>query len=259
MLIAWENLADDGTVTATSAAASAPATNVQNEHIAKKWIAASAVASASLIFDMGSSVACGILGVLGSNMVGTGTVRLRGSDSDPTGAAGEKYDSSTDPDTTSVLPKAGYGNAYIYFSEKSARYWRIDLALGVAGTIEAGRVFLGPKWTPDYDKVEGGSMLAQDDSKVTKSYGGQSFVDTLPQRRVKQFTLYSDSIADLVGNAFAMARAAGIAMDVLAVDNAVASAYIQEHSVWGMCTASEPLVNENIGVYRQRFNIEERL
>lgn len=255
MLIAWSNLADDAVVSATSEQSSAPGANVQNAHVSKKWIAVEGVNSASLIVDMRASVACAILAVLGSNMTGAATLRLRASDSDSTGVTGELYDSTL----ITAGAKAGYGAAYLSFVSAAARYWRLDLADASLTTLQVGRVFLGPKWTPAVNHSFGWSVTPQDESKITRSYGGQSFADVRPQRRIIQFTLSWNSEAEMYGNAFAMERANGIVKDVLAVNDIAAAGYLSEQSVFGLCSASEPLVNENYGIFRQNFQIEERL
>ena len=35
--------------------------------------------------------------------------------------------------------------------------------------------------------------------------------------------------------------------------------YLAQQAVWGLIEASEPLVNERLGLYRQKYRIEERL
>lgn len=255
MLIAWSNLADDAIITASSEQSVAPGANVQNQHVSKKWMAVNGINSASLIFNMGSSIACALLAVLGSNLTAAGTLRLRGSDSDSTGVTGEKYDSTL----INAGAKDGYGAAYLSFTSAAAHYWRLDLADASITTLQVGRVFLGPKWAPRFNQIAGWQVTAQDDSKVARSYGGQSFVDIRPQRRILNFTLNSSSESDIYSNAFAMARANGIASDVLAVNDTAATGYLSEQSVYGLCSASEPIVNESVGVFRQKFQIEERL
>ena len=255
MILAWDNKADAATVAASSQLASLPGSNVQNSHVSRVWSTAAAVTSATLTLDMLSSVSCAVLALLGTNLTSAATVRLRGSDSDATGATGEKYDSGT----IAAGVKARYGAAYLSFTAAAARYWLINLAdATLTDGIEVGRVFLGPKWTATVSQGLGWSSMQRDESRRTKSYGGQSFADEVPQVRVLQFTLDFMTAAEMYGNAFAMARANGIVRDVLAI-NDPASAYLSEQSVWGLLTSSEPLVNETYGVYRQKFSIEERL
>ncbi len=255
MLIAWDNLADSAALSASSEQASAPGANVQIVHLSRKWVAVEGVNSASLVFDMGSSVACGILAVLGANLTATATLRLRASDADSTGAAGDKYDSTL----INAGAKAGYGAAYHWFAAATARYWRLDLADASVTTLEVGRIFLGPKWTPADNQSYGWQVTPLDESKVTESYGHQSFADERPQRRLLEFGLDWHTEAEMYGNAFAMARSAGITKDVLAVHDTAGAGYLSEQSVFGLCTAAQPLINANFGIYRQKFSIKERL
>ena len=75
--------------------------------------------------------------------------------------------------------------------------------------------------------------------------------------RVLKFTLNFLSEAEMYGNAFVMARTNGIVRDVLAI-NDLTTAYLSEQCVFGLA-ASEELVNEKLEIYRQNFNIKERL
>jgi len=76
---------------------------------------------------------------------------------------------------------------------------------------------------------------------------------------VIEFTLGFMDEAEMYGNAFALARANGIVRDVLAVNDTSGASYRSDQSVWGLCTASEPIVHETVNIYRQKFRIEERL
>ncbi len=255
MILAWQNLADAAILTASSELATLPGSNVQQKNVARKWQTAAGVKSATLIFDLLSSLSCSALGVLGTNLTSSSTLRLRGSDSDSTGVTGEKYDSTL----IASGAKAGYPQAYLAFTAAAARYWRLDLAdTTVADNLQVGRVFLGPSWTASIAQGLGGSVTPQDSSKLKRSYGGQVYADERPQQRVVQFTLDFMNEAEMYGNAFAMARATGIVRDVLCIEDNSTS-YRHEKSVFGLCKESAPLVNQNLGVYRQNFNIEERL
>jgi len=255
MLIAWDNKADDATLSASSELASLPGSNVQYAHLSRKWYTAAGVNSASLLFDMLAAVSCGILAVLGTNLTSAATMRLRGSDSDPTGATGEQYDSGS----IAAAVKAGYGAIYHSFASASARYWLLELEDTSLSQLQAGRVFLGPKWTPTWNQGFGWSMLARDDSQLVKSFGGQVYAEERPQQRVIEFTLGFMDEAEMYGNAFALARSNGIVRDVLAVNDTSGASYRSDQSVWGLCTASEPIVHETVNIYRQKFRIEERL
>ena len=88
---------------------------------------------------------------------------------------GEIYDSTS----ISAGAKLDFGAAYLSFTVATARYWRLDLTDASLTTLQVGRVFLGPKWTPSKNQMYGWSLAVPDPSAISKSYGGQSFADGL--------------------------------------------------------------------------------
>jgi hypothetical protein len=255
MLLGWDNKADAAALTVGSEQATLPGANLQIAHISRKWQTAAGVKSSSLTFDMLASLQCALLAVLGTNFTAAATVRLRASDADPTAVAGDKLD-------TGVIAsgvKAGYGAIYKAFAAVTARYWRLDLTDNtLPDNLAVGRVFLGPSWAPSANQLYGWSPAALDDSKGVESYGLQSFFDVRPKRRVLDFTLDWMGEAEMYGNAFRIAYENGLTRDMLAIPN-INGAYLSEQSVWGLLTASEPLVNRSTNLYRQKFNVKERL
>lgn len=255
MILAWDNKADAAMLSTDSELASLPASNVQQPHVSRKWHTAAGVKSAYLLMDMGASVSCGVAALLGTNLTSAATLRLRGSDSDPTGVTGEEYDTGT----ISAGVVSGYGEAYKSFTDAAARYWRLDLAdATVPSNLQIGRVFLGPKWSPSVNQEFGWSVVSVDSSDLDESYGKQEYADEKPQQRVIQFTFNWMNEAEMYGNAFALARANGRVRDVLAIHD-IAGAYLSQQAVWGLVQASEPLIHERAKIYRTKFTIKERL
>lgn len=255
MLIAWDNKVDAAVVSAGSQVATLPATNVQLAHLALKWGTAAGVKSSYLLFDLGAALACALLAVLGSNLTPTATMRLRASTADPTAVAGDLLDTGT----ISGNVKTGYGAIYYSFNSVSARYWRLDLTdASLADNLQVGRVVLAPKWAPTVGQLYGWDIEPLDPSNISKSYGGQAYADIRPQQRVLNFTLDFLSESEMFANAFALARANGVVKDVLAIPFET-GARVSEQSVWGLVRASRPLVHRLSQIYRQDFQIEERL
>lgn len=256
MLIAWDNKADAAAVTAGSEITTLPGSNVQQRHLSKKWYTAAAVNSSYLVFDLGASLSCQLLAVLGTNLTSAATVRVRASVTDPT-ATGSL---ATDTGVVSAGVKDGYGAIYKDLAAAVAsRYWRIDLADASLTQLKIGRVFLGPRWAPSVNQEYGWQVRVADESLVDQSYGGQEYDDVRPQRRVLTFGLNWMDEAEMYDNAFAIARAKGVRGDVLAVQNSLTSAYLSEQSVFGRLRANEPLIHENTKIFRQKFEIWERL
>ncbi len=261
MLIAWQNLADAAALATDSEIATLPASNLQTPHVAQAWHTAAGVKAAYVIFDLGAALACGVLAALGCNFTTAATVRIRASTADPTVTASLLYDSGV----VSAGIKAGLSGFYKSFNAVTARYWRLDFVdATVPDNLQVGRVFLGPKWTISTGSGERGgqtydwSVTVIDRSPVEKNRGGQSFTDPLPKARLLRFTLDWMDEAEMYGNAFRLAWEAGLTSDVLAIPD-IAGSYLPEQAVFGLLTATEPLVHRNARIYRQNFSIQERL
>jgi hypothetical protein len=255
MLIAWDNKADAAALSATSEQASLPGSNVQQPHLSRKWYTAAGVKSAELVLDLGAATSVGLLGLFGANLSSAATLLLRASNSDPTGVAGDLYNSGT----VGAGVVDGYGAVYFAFGAVSARYWRLGLTDNtVADNLRIGRLFLGPKWTPSVGQLYGWSIGVDDPSIVEESYGGQSYPDVRPQKRVLQFELSYMDESEMYTNAFAMARAAGLVDEVLVIPFETGS-FISQQSVWGLLSSQAPLVHANANIFRQKYSVRERL
>lgn len=254
MIIAWDNLLDAATITSVgSQIASLPAVNVQQVHLSRKWHTAAAVTSSFIVIDFGAAVSPRILAVLGTNLTASATYRLRGSATSD-GITSPVYDSGT----VSAGVKTGYGAIYKAISTGTARYWRLDLTDATLANLQIGRVVLAPSWSPTVNMQYEWSVTALDETRIVRSYGGQSYPDVRPKRRVLSFVLDYMSESEMYTNAFALAMANGVSTDVLAVPS-LSSTFLSEQSVWGQIMQSEPLIEPRIGLFRQRFSVAERL
>lgn len=253
MLIAWRNLADEASLSASSELPELPGSNVQQPHVSRKWSTDEAD-SAYLLLDMGEAVSCALLALLGTNLTPAATVRLRGSltDSSATGSL------ELDTGTLAAGAKAEYGNVFKSFTSTSARYWRLDVADASLEALLVGRLFLGPKWEPSVNMQIGWHLASEDPSVNRKSYGGQLYSDVRPQQRVLEFTLDFLEEAEMYTNAMALARAQGITGDVLVIPD-ISGTYLSEQAVYGPCRAAQPIVERDLGIFRQKYIIEERL
>jgi hypothetical protein len=254
VILGWINRIDSATLSAAEVG-TLPASNVKHPHLTRKWHTPAGTVSVALMADLGTPLSCSCVALLGTNLTPTATLRVRGSDSDSTGQAGEK----TDTGVVLAGVKAGYGAAYRVFTAASARYWRLDIAdLSLPSNIQIGRIFLGPTWMPTINISLDWRVTARDDSSRSESYGRQTYADTRPQRRVLEFVLDFQSETEIYSNAFAAARANGIVRDILAIPD-IASQYLSEQAVWGLVQASEPISEPRLGLFRQRYTIVERL
>lgn len=255
MLIAWDNKADGASLTVGSEITTLPGSNVQQEHLSRKWHTAAGVKDSYVVFDLGSSLSCSALAILGTNFTSAATLQLRCSDADPGATGTLLYDSGV----VAAGVVSGYGAAYKTFNAVAARYWRLDVAdASLPDNLQVGRVFLGPSWTPSAGQLYDWGVTPDDPSPVAKSKGGQSYPEVLPKVRYLDFGLDFMSEAEMYGNAFAMARAQGAVSDVLVIPS-VTSTYLSQQAVWGLIKKLQALKNRITSVYTQKFTIEERL
>jgi hypothetical protein len=255
MRLAWLNRADAAVLSADSELSTLPASNVQNPHIARKWHTAPGVKATRRVCDMREAVECAVRALLGTNLTAAATLQLRASDTDPAALGALAYDSGV----IAAGVKAGYGAAYKAFNAVSARYWGLDIAdASLPDNVQIGRLFLGPCWHCSVPQSYDWSVTALDESRLSESWGGQTHADERPQRRVLQFALEWMDEAEMYTNAFAMARANGVVRDVLAIPD-IGGAYLAEQAVFGLLTASEPLVRRRLRIFRQKFTVKERL
>ncbi len=256
IVLAWVNWIDAATLTAGSETSSLPVGNLQNAHVVKKWQTAFGVNASYFIAAFGSSKSFQAVALLGTNLTIAATIRVRASDADPTGAAGEKFDSGTVP--AGIRP--GYGGVYyLLASAVSALYLRIDIAdATIVDTLQIGRAVAAPIWQPTRNFKYGWSADYSDESKVARSRGGQDYPDPGARRRIGLFTLQCITEDEAYGNLFELARANGIVKDVLVIPKPL-GARVPEQAIWGRVTQSLGIAQDKFPVYRASLRIEERL
>lgn len=255
MIFAWENQIDAAVLVASSEIATLPAANVQQAHLSRKWHTVSGVKTASLIIDCNTSLSFSLGVLLGTNLTSNATVRWRASNTDSTVLTSLVLDTGV----TSAGIKIGYGASYKSWPMVSARWRRVDITdNAVPDNLQIGRVFTGPSWQPSINMEIGWKVMYLDVSTVAESYGGQSWADERPKKRVLQFSLGFMNESEMFTNAFSMAQTSGVVRDVLAIPD-ITSSLISEQSVYGLIEFSEPIIEEKLGLFRQAFRIKERL
>ena len=246
--IAFTNLADTAPLlTASSSQLLLPVSNISTPHIARKWRGA-AGSTDYFVYDLGSSVSIDTLAVFGI----TGTqIRFRISSVDPSGAAGDIYDSGTLSVDQSYLSSINIINAPV-----SGRYVRVDLTGGAY--VEAGRCFIGTRTQFSYNYVKGWSRLWNDRSVKTKTRGGQTQIWKDNNFRSIDVTFDFLKQADRDGFVETIDRVNGANTDVLFVLNP-ASANLSRDSIWGLISNVTAVVQPSVLTFTKQYLIEERL
>lgn len=253
MILAWINRWDDGAVTTGSELTNLPGSNTQHPHLTRKWHTASGVKSSHAVVDLGAPQAAALAAVLGTNFTAAATIRVRADNTDPTGAAGGQLDTGT------LTGKFAKGACYEVFTSASARYWRVDLGdTALPDNLQVGRIVLAPYWDAKLNLEYGWQISPRDLSSRLAAPGGNVFSQKRPQQREISFSLAFASEADMYGNGFAAASAAGQIKDVLCLPQS-ASAFRWDQAVWGLIEDPVPIIHEAALQYRARYTVRERI
>ena len=257
--IAYINLSDIGTITASSSIALAPPATLQNPHVARKWRGRNGDTE-TLVIDLLSVQLVDTVLLRGLNLTAAGVTRLRVSAVDTSGQAGELYDSASavgrvDPAYQTLL--------FLLPSPVLARYLRIDLTETDAAYVEAGRLFVGFRHQFGINFSYGWSEQWVDRSRETESRGGQDYIDPDVSRRVWSLSFEFLSGADKDSIIVELDRLNGIRTDFLMIADP-SNSNLGKSSMWGRRKEVSPIFQpigfiDDGGMFSKAFTIYERL
>lgn len=261
--IIYDNLADAGSVSASSWIAAAPPSNVQDPHVSRRWEGRGG-ASDSLILDLGALLTFDSIALLSCAAVVSGTTglmttaaitQIRVASADNTGVAGDVYNSGSAAGRIS----SAYGSLIHHFTTPVVgRYIRIDLTQPSASAVMAGRLVVGLRNQFTINFSYGWSYGYVDLSRMKKSAGGQTFVEIDEKYRVLRLSfdvLDEDDRYSFVQEAD---RLNGISQDVLFVRNP-ASTDPARDTIWGLMKDLSPPSQPSVAHFSKVYSIEERL
>lgn len=255
MKIAWINSFDEAIIEAGNQVSNLPIQNLQNSQVAVKWQTQSGINSTYFLADLTSIVAVSCIALIGTNLTSTATVRIRGSNTDSSAVAGEIVDTGV----LSGVVSDNYRNFYRAFTTPySARYWRIDIEDTSLNYLRMGRAFIGPAWSPSKEMNFGWTIGYTDASRITRSQGGQLYIDESFQFRALDFTLSFMDQAEMINNGFELTRRNGGVRDVLVMPDENGT-FNSELSIFGLVSGASPLTHVTYQIYRIRYRVEERL
>jgi hypothetical protein len=255
--LAWGNLFNFGTPTASSAATTTPASNLLIEHVATKWRGTSgATDNVTMAWLSDQAADTFMLNGLGPTFLATGTVRLQLTSNG--GATGDVYDSTA----TAGIVDPKYGYAIQLLTSKTFRSAKWTLAQTGASYIEAGRGFVGFRTQVIYNYSPGATRRWMHNTKKTKSSGGQTMIDRASpgKARVEVFTLGWIDETQRWSVHEEIDFNNGDHTDVLLIKNP-ASTNLGRDSIWGLIQEVSEVTEPYSGadLYSKSYAIEERL
>jgi hypothetical protein len=261
--VLWRNLADSGTVTASSWIASAPPSTLQNVHRNRRWKGRNGP-SEYILVDLGSAQSIDFIGLFGCagifddtqrNLSETASRQVRVSTVDSNGEAGDAYDSAA----ASGFIKEAYGACVTRLATPvTGRYVRIDLFETGADAILAGRLVVGLTSAFTYNFSYGWAFGYSDNSRRKKSAGGQTYVDRDDRFRVLNLTFESLAPGDRYSIVHEIDRNNGLTDDIAFIIDPDSDDLTRD-TIWGLMTDLAPPTQPNFAFFSKTYSIEERL
>lgn len=282
LMLGFPNHIDTASLTAGSAVASLPASNVQNRQVTYKW-RTDTLDSADTYIEADFTTPQPVSGVaiVGHNLGPDATIRVR-IGNDPTFVT-NLYDSGVIEAVQVIEPFGSlpwglfhWGgkfsedelatmtvNRFLVLPEMvSARYMRIDFVdeANGDGYLEVGRIICGPAVQPTVNMQYGWGEGWEDTSTHSYSRGGQTWSDEQPRRRVLRFTLAYLGENEIFGSFYnTLDRAKGTFGDMFVAPKPNSTELLHNQAFYGRMRTIEPLFNTMYGVWEKAFEIEELL
>lgn len=126
------------------------------------------------------------------------------------------------------------------------------------GYLQAGRLVAGPAYTPSRAMLYGWSIGFEDPSVVSKSRGGQTWIDVQEKFRVLRFTLGNLTEDEVFSNIFDhLLRRKGVSGDVLVIPQRDRSDQYHNQAIYGRMRVLDPITNPFYASFDTSFEVEE--
>jgi hypothetical protein len=204
-----------------------------------------------VLVDFGASRSMDCVAFISSNATASATARVRLSTADPTGLAGDAWDTGSLPGDTAADAN---GNIVVVRAAGLAtgRYLLADIIDGTIDFMDLGLLVAGPLWrlsrAQSYGLREGRIILDQRDRNP---FTGAEFpVPALFNPRFAAFAVQNMRGSEIVGDQRAMVRKLGAVRDALWIpDTGLSRFEMNRRAIWG--AAAQP--GDDVGAERVNF------
>jgi hypothetical protein len=234
--------------------ASLPVQNVQDPQPRKPYRTIGT--AAYFVADFGTQTAIEAVALVATSLTEAGTLRVRLSTSDATGAAGDAYDTGV---TAAGADPRYLGNVLnIPASTKTGRYLRVDLADSSLAYIDIGRCYAGPLFRPGRNMSYGAGIGYLDFGTKQRGRGGQLFSKAAGRARYVTATFNNLTQIEAMTQALELDRLIGNTGDVLFVMDPE-STYLAQTWLWGVVADMTLISVPQFSLYSKAYRIEERI
>ena len=190
-VIGYGNLIDTATLSTTGTwSGSYPIANIKNRFLG---IFAQCTSSSGVItMDFGDLVSVGVVGLVGPSLPGDTVFSID--------ASHNNFGTVVNVSGSQQFDYYGGGDDWFYtFENLDYRYWRISFSAS-SGPFSIGRVFVGPRWTPELGLSFGAALGREVRTSRTETDGGARFHRSRTSRRT--VTGSFDFLTDAEGHEF---------------------------------------------------------
>lgn len=275
------NRADEAILTTGSQETRLPVSNLQDRQIVKPWrTTTTAISDTWIQADLQTARVTGAVALVRHNFSQGSQWRVLLSD-DPTFSEPSKYDSGwldvwPNIEEFGTLPWGVFQwggllpeevateitlSAYHLLPAPAvARHLRVEIsdAANPDGYLQVGRLVAGPAYVPSRAMLYGWSIGFEDPSVVSKSRGGQTWIDVQEKFRVLRFSLGNLNEDEVFGNIFDhLLRRKGISGDILVIPQRDRSDQYHNQAIYGRMRVLDPITNSFYASFDTNFEVEE--
>ncbi len=244
------NLADLGTISASSSILLSPPSTLQTPDVTERWRSAEA-GQGNFIEYISSSF--DTIAVEGTTMSATGQARVRVSSTDSSGVAGDIED------TGWFVVDGGYNRLVVLLtSVATSGYVRVDLSDPGEDYVEAGRLVVGERtqFTVNFQYGWGSGYVSR--SIINKTAAGLTKIWRRSKVRTLDVTFSFLSESERHGLVETIDRDNGVEDDILFIVDPTSSK-LERDSIWGLATTLSQVTQPYPEIFVKQYQIEQRL
>ncbi len=213
IIIGYADSVTGSLLSVNSAKTTHPVSNLADRIVSRTWQTQTGVTSARIICDMRSVRPIGAICMANLNMTGSGTCRIRLSQTDAAVNTALTYDSGTDSSkVNTTFEKLVH---IIAIGNVQARYLSVEISDPTQNFLEAGRLWAFRTYRPVYNYAYGWKPLLRDPSDVSEMESGDEFTYRRPKRRGVSLEIPSNRRTDFEQFLEPMQRIAGKTEDLM--------------------------------------------